>query len=320
MRKWLLILFLQILADLASTHFKRLAKYRKLLGRRSARTKWQKKYSVTAREPADSFNIQNVDLYERTGLFEDQFEQLFQRLLPMLRRPLQGTVQARSHPVLSLRKRLLLVLHWLRDYHKYRSLRDYYGVSISTIYRNIYFIVPKLYSVLDEIKWPQEMPVDSLVGSVDCTSHFRFRVHPRQADYYRADKHGFFITAQVTINLFGQLIDVHLGLGHNNDRGMFRISGLNTFIEMNQIFLLADKGYSHDRLVTPDDDMPRSWNNWQKGLRSRVEAVIGMVKHYSCCAVTFRQNPELQQYALMVCYQLQAMMLKDFPLVLPDAQ
>eukprot|EP00029_Vermamoeba_vermiformis_P003770 TRINITY_DN14303_c0_g1_i1.p1 TRINITY_DN14303_c0_g1~~TRINITY_DN14303_c0_g1_i1.p1 ORF type:complete len:295 (+),score=6.65 TRINITY_DN14303_c0_g1_i1:302-1186(+) len=282
-----------ILADLATTHFKKLAKYRKLLGRRSARSVWRKKYTVLAREPANSFQIGKVDIYERTGLFEDQFEQIFQRLLPMMSRPLQGTMASRSHPVLSLRKRLLLVLHWLRDYHKYRSLRDYYGVSISTISRNIYFIIPKLYLVLDEIKWPQEIAADSLLGSVDCTCHFRFRVHPRQADYYRADKHGFFITAQVTINLLGQLINVHLGLGHNNDKGMFRISGLDTFIEMNQCFLLADKGYSHHRLVTPDDDMPPAWNNWQKGVRSRVEAVIGMVKHYTCCALTFRQNPEL---------------------------
>ncbi len=36
-----------------------------------------------------------------------------------------------------------------------------------------------------------------ILGAIDCTSHFRCRVHPRQADWYRYDKAGFFITSQV---------------------------------------------------------------------------------------------------------------------------
>lgn len=220
----------------------------------------------------------------------------------------------RCRSILSLRSRLLLVLHWLRDYHKLRTLRDFYGVSISTISREISYLVPKIYCSLNHISWPTTVP-DELVGIIDCTSHFRYRVHPRQADYYRADKHGFFITAQVVINLSGQLLNVHLGLGHNNDRGMFRITKMDERIEQDQVYLLADRGYSHHRLIIPDDNESQEWNNQQKGVRARVEMVIGLVKHFSVCSLVFRQSPELHEIALMTCYQLQAMLLREFPLV-----
>lgn len=315
-RRLILFTLIQIVVDLATCPWKKLKKYRKLLGRRSARKQWRRKSPRAPSEDSDSFNVNNIDIYERTGLFDDQFEQLHQQLAPLIIQPQRGQQQSKSHPALSSRKRLLITLHWLRDYHKLRTLRDYYGVSVSTISRTIHHIIPKLYSNLNEIQWPAEISPGSILGSVDCTSHFRFRVHPRQADYYRADKHGFFITAQVTISLSGQLYNVQLGLGHNNDRGMFRLTKLDQFLSQNNCYLLADKGYSHDYLITPDDDMPKVWNDQQKGLRSRVEAVIGLVKHYSCCSMTFRQGPELQQYAILICYQLQALMLKEYPIAL----
>jgi len=55
----------------------------------------------------------------------------------------------------------------------------------------------------NEINEPDQWPLatqpgfEGVVGAIDCTSHFRCRVHPRQGDYYRGDKGGHFLTAQV---------------------------------------------------------------------------------------------------------------------------
>lgn len=317
-RKIILFISLQILAAVIGIKWKKINKFRKVLGPRRPRSQ-NRRRGGRSKECEDpfSFPLQHINIYERTGLFEDQFEQLFESLrVQMLFQPktTSHNRRRRCRSILSLRSRLLLVLHWLRDYHKLRTLRDFYGVSISTISREISYLVPKIYCSLNHISWPTTVP-DELVGIIDCTSHFRYRVHPRQADYYRADKHGFFITAQVVINLSGQLLNVHLGLGHNNDRGMFRITKMDERIEQDQVYLLADRGYSHHRLIIPDDNESQEWNNQQKGVRARVEMVIGLVKHFSVCSLVFRQSPELHEIALMTCYQLQAMLLREFPLV-----
>lgn len=318
-RKLILFLFVQILNAIGfGMRWKKINKFKKVLGVRRARGQRRNNPRTIPRDNPFSFPLAHVDIYERTGLFEDQFEALFDKVRDaLLFQPKTGRQRQRltvCRSALSPRSRLLLVLHWLRDYHKYRTLRDYYNISPTTIGREIAFLLPKLYCALDEISWPCQIESNTAFGSIDCTSHFRYRVHPRQADYYRADKHGFFITAQVVINFNAQLMNVHLGLGHNNDRGMFRLSRMDQFLEDKQIYLLADRGYSHHRLIVPDDDESQEWNNSQKAVRSKVEVVIGLVKHYSVCSLVFRHNPEWHELALMTCYQLQAIMLKEFPL------
>jgi hypothetical protein len=63
-----------------------------------------------------------------------------------------------------------------------------------------------------------------------CTSHYRNRVHPRQGDYYRGDKHAHFLNAQVVVDLDGTILHVALGLGHNNDKGMFILTGMKEYV------------------------------------------------------------------------------------------
>lgn len=60
------------------------------------------------------------------------------------------------------------------------------------------------------------------------------------------------MSAQVVCSPQGVIYNVTLGLGHNNDQGMFNY-GLRDFIEAKLIKLLADRGYSHTLLVTPND-------------------------------------------------------------------
>jgi hypothetical protein len=151
-------------------------------------------------------------------------------------------------------------------------------------------------------------------GAIDCGSHFRCRVHPRQADWYRYDKAGFFITAQVIVDLSGRILRVDLGMGHNNDQGMFNMTEIANILEEHNIKILADGGYSHYLLVKPDDDKPAAWNNKQKSLRSCVETVIGMSKHWEFANSKVRVNPELHGIGLMLIYNLVAMRMKEYPL------
>ena len=114
--------------------------------------------------------------------------------------------------------------------------------------------------------------------------------------------------------LNGVLYQVDLLTGHNNDAGALVITGLKSLLVKTQMKLLGDLGYSHNSIITPDPFQPQQWRNIQKGLRPVVETVIGLVKNWRVTSDTFRGYPELQAMAVMVCYQLTAIRLKDFPL------
>eukprot|EP01117_Protostelium_nocturnum_P000312 TRINITY_DN1037_c0_g1_i1.p1 TRINITY_DN1037_c0_g1~~TRINITY_DN1037_c0_g1_i1.p1 ORF type:complete len:182 (-),score=1.92 TRINITY_DN1037_c0_g1_i1:99-644(-) len=123
-------------------------------------------------------------------------------------------------PKLTARSRLALVLEFLRRHPPQSLLAQRYGISQSTVSRELHHSIPILYIYCRFINWPErpiteswcnaignenlfdflnffEFFLFSILGAIDCTSHFRCRVHPGQALYYRGDKHGHFITAQV---------------------------------------------------------------------------------------------------------------------------
>jgi len=212
-----------------------------------------------------------------------------------------------------------MILHWLYEHLSYKTLGSIYGVSKATISRDIHWILPKLYAYLDHIQWPSTWLSSSkagfgnVVGAIDCTSHFRFRVHPRQADWYSGDKGRFFHTAQVVTTLTGEIVSVIIGLGHNNDSGMFKLTQMSQLLLPGNLYLLADSGYGHSLLVTPDDQMGVQWNHEQKAMRSIVEISIGMVGNFGVASEIFKQSPELQQIALMCAYQLTNWTLNRFP-------
>jgi len=178
-------------------------------------------------------------------------------------------------------------------------------------------VLPILYEALQGIAWPKEWfpsGVFNTDGSVDCTSHFRWRVHPGQSNYYRGDKHAHFLTAQVVSNHLGDYQDVTLGLGHNNDQGMFRLTGLDQYIEDNNLNLLADGGYRHHRLVTPRD-VPHALEAAQKDERSQVETSIGVAKGFAFASDVVRHSPEVQEVGTMIVYELAHIKVAD---VLPE--
>ena len=152
------------------------------------------------------------------------------------------------------------------------------------------------------------------VGSVDGTPHYKNRTHPKQSDYYRGDKHRFFITAQTVVSPEAQLMQFVFGKGRNNDQAMFNKSGLRRNLILNNQKLLGDGGYHHRLLITPEPTKSKFWNQTQKDKRSIVEIVIGYVKTWGVARETFRQNIELQEMALWCVYQLAAWRLKNYPI------
>ncbi len=121
--------------------------------------------------------------------------------------------------------------------------------------------------------------------------------------------------AQIICDLEGRIISVHLGMGHNNDQGMFNLTGVREWLERNGLHLLSDCGYHHHRLIRPDAHEDNTeWSNRQKGLRSVVEAVAGLAKGWRFAAETSRLPIEWQEMALLTIYHFVAGRLKEFSL------
>jgi len=223
-----------------------------------------------------------------------------------------------TQTILKSRARLALVLNWMRRYGAGSQISKIFGVSKSTLSREIKYILPKLRVTLQEsIRWPKQIsthPFEGVMCAIDCAHHPRTRVHPRQADWYRRDK-GFGILAQVVVPLEGNdIYDVQLLQGHNNDQGALHITQMDNFISEHQIKMIGDLGYWHARIVTPEPSYPSAWRKTQMALRSVVETVIGLVKNWGIAGSVFRGSPELQALAVMVAYQLTAIRLKELPL------
>jgi hypothetical protein len=293
--------------------FPKIRQYHKIIGLNKLRRICKK--HERHQSPRQQGSILKFDVFEETGIYEDMFEEIFGKIRYQITTSRRDTGR-KSQTVLTPRVRLLMVLHWLCDHPRWSQLAKKFGVSRSVAYRDARWILPKLYvCVQGEIAWPKALPFgwEGVSGAIDGTAHPRSRVHPRQADWYRADK-GFNMMAQVIVGLDGKIYETTLLMGHNNDAGAFNLTGVREFIEQHQIRLLADLGYSHYLLVTPEKYMPQNWKNKQKALRSIVEVVIGFVKNWRVTAEDFFGSSELQSMALMICYQLTAKRLKKSPI------
>jgi hypothetical protein len=213
--------------------------------------------------------------------------------------------------------RLMIVIQYLRQNTKWPQMKQMYNISKAYISRELRHILPLAYCALSTISLPlvwHEHPFEQVSGAVDCSSHFRTRIHPRQSEWYRYDKHGFFFTAQCVVDLTGVFLHVHLGLGHNNDKGMFILTKMKEFMRMMGVRWLGDSGYSYELLITPDPNKSKAWNDMQKGMRSIVEVSIGMVKLYAFTAERVQVAPEIHELGILTCYKLTNLRLKAFPL------
>jgi hypothetical protein len=258
----------------------------------------------------------SFDCYAETGLFYDQFLSVFERTKDELKKARTGKKATTVSLVCDVR--LLLVLNFMREGGTYRRVALHFDVSKSFVCREVRHGGPILCASLSIISWPLRWDLsiefENVSAVIDCTPHFRERTHPRQADFYRGDKHAFFWNAQVIVSLRGDLFNVQLLMGHNNDQGTFNQTAMGALLERLGLFWLADSGYHHHRLVRPTEDKGILWNNQQKGLRSVVEVTIGMVKNWVFAAETVRVSPELHASLLIAIYELTQLNLKEFPI------
>ena len=111
--------------------------------------------------------------------------------------------QLHTTQALTSELQLLLVLNWLHEMPKLSMLGLKFNIAKSVISTTINGLIYDLCEVLAELApillpecWTRHK-FEGVVGAVDCTSHYRCRVHPGQALYYCGDKRGHFLMAQV---------------------------------------------------------------------------------------------------------------------------
>jgi hypothetical protein len=107
-----------------------------------------------------------------------------------------------------------------------------------------------------------------------------------------------------------RICNVQLGLGHNNDQGMFSLTELREYIEEHEIYLLVDGGYHHHRLIGPSN-VPARVEMIQKDERSEIEVIIGMTKGFRFAGDVVRHSPEVQEVGLMINYECANIKLTD---------
>lgn len=171
--------------------------------------------------------IQSLDIFDRTGLFEDDFETLYERCEAKLSQPRFGSTRSIKR-VLSPRVRLLMTLQFLRENLKFKILADLYNVSPATAKREVLSTIPILYcNIPQSIAWPTNFSKDpfyDIAGAIDATPHLRNRVHPGSLEYYRGDIKDYFLNAQIVVSLTGELWHVVFRNGHHNDQSVFNDS------------------------------------------------------------------------------------------------
>lgn len=86
-----------------------------------------------------SMCVTDYDIFDRTGIFEDDFVKLHEKLVIPFTSPIK------KRHIFDSRMLLLFTLHFLRENLKYKTLGELYSISNSTVKRAIHFALPKIY-------------------------------------------------------------------------------------------------------------------------------------------------------------------------------
>jgi hypothetical protein len=254
------------------------------------------------------WNLDDYELYESTSLFRPMFNTLC-----------NIAIEYSEHKIvnsMTIPSMVYLCLYWLKEYPSYSTIGKIFRISKPTASRIIHNLLPLLASKASDIIWPNSPNIHSfegVSGAIDCTSHFRNRIHPGSTLLYRSDKRGHFLTCQAVCSLSGEIWRVDISFGHNNDQGVFNLSGLREELEKTNIKLLADGGYSHINLITPINGRD-DYNAELSGKRSVVETVFARVKFFKAATYQFHHNIILQLYSLLLAYKLTNLKIKASPI------
>jgi hypothetical protein len=206
-----------------------------------------------------------------------------------------------------------MAMYYLREYPKLKTVATTFQISRSTAHREIESVTETIFYKYRTIEWPSNPSIgfEGTIGSIDCTPHPRNRVHPGQAMWYRGDKGYHFITAQVVCGPQKQIYAVHLGQGHNNDQGFFSITQMGAKLLGEHRKLLADGGYSHLSLVSPNNNKSAFWNLQQKRKRVVIEWLNAYIKLWGFAKTRNRNSPEFQSIGLLVVYEIANALIHD---------
>lgn len=284
LRTMLVVLIQAISTELATARWRSIENYKKKTRHLDRERKVGRKRRLLVPRAPRKKKIEGIDIYDRTGIEKSTFKEIFCAIRQDLENPRTGMRKVRV--TLSSESRLLMVLQWLREYPNFKVLAQMYFVSRFYAQREIRHIIPILFVKLNYIGWPAQYNINSLGvhAVIDCSAHPRLRVHPGSADYYRGDKRRNMEVSQVVCGLQGEIYDIVIGKGHNNDQAMFNISGLRMHIELNDFILLADRGYSHHLIITPAKP---EWSELASHDRVIVENVFGEAKQFSATSAVF---------------------------------
>eukprot|EP01133_Synstelium_polycarpum_P020023 gene20023-23998_t len=175
---------------------------------------------------------------------------------------------------LSPDKQVYLLFYYLKHRPPFSVLADLFNISASTVSRLLTTMVPIANEALNGVITMDDFDPD-LLHSIDCTCHPIQRVHPGQIEYYRGDVHSHFITCQLLVSEDGDIKSVVMAKGHNNDGGLANISGMTSFVKVNDILVLADQGYSCNIWITPVSKIVGNNTKNHAAMRSNVEIKFG---------------------------------------------
>ena len=130
----------------------------------------------------------------------------------------QPLTNRRRRCLLDVYNRVLLVLVWLKCYPTYRALAAFFSVSKTTVFEEVYHIVPILFLEYRHlVSWPNLVQwanflntwprYPNVVGAIDGTIHRIQRPSGiLQREFYRGDKKCHFMSSQIIIDPNGMIV------------------------------------------------------------------------------------------------------------------
>jgi hypothetical protein len=293
------------------------------------------------RRGAISLSTFRDSIFEMTGLSEKEFLFIFEGTAFQISAPrfsFSSRATRKCATVLTSSIRLLASLTFLRHHPSRNILQRIFQVHWKTLWEDRKHVLPIVANFLlqqSAIRWisdSEHFPSWNQAKMVlDATAHFRNRVHPGHAHYYRGDKHNTFVLGQITCDFAGsRLFSLDLLRGHNNDQGFslfflyfflidlfFLLGTFNTTIrdkiERNLTRILGDGGYSHSLVVTQSFVHPSLVKTLQF-LRGVVEIIFGLVHVWKGATDRFREMPGDQIICLLIVYEIIARRLQECPI------
>lgn len=183
----------------------------------------------------------------------------------------------------------------------------------------------------EEIKWPSPEERRSLwdsfsgfrysVGAIDGTVHRRNRPGHKQSLYYRRDVGYHFVSSQMVVSSYGQILDFETGFpGHQQDQGNWHSSSLGR--NSQRFFsryesVLGDGIYHGAYFVTPFNRMEArrnssfaAWSRVQRRNRQCVEWAFGFLKRFASVVIRFRHSLPFQTQTILAAALLSQRQLK----------